>query len=110
MNNKLTSIIFLFFLCHIYTYAQNISFAYDNSGNRISRTIVLQTRSANCDDKETMYEDMIKERSIKIYPNPTSGLLRIELKGLGYEDPCKITLYSANGNLIQNLESSVDVV
>jgi hypothetical protein len=59
-------------------YAQRIEYAYDEAGNRISRKkeIVL-TKSA--ESPATIFTQELAKRTIKIYPNPTEGHLKVEI-------------------------------
>jgi hypothetical protein len=59
-------------------------FTYDNAGNRESRTVIL-LKSASISDTlqakqaKKPLEDFIGDQEIKIYPNPTKGLLRVQI-------------------------------
>jgi len=68
--------------------AQTISYAYDNAGNRISRTILLSTSPQGVKKAEdpVLVEYQIGERKITVYPNPTKGKLAVEITG-GNEKP-----------------------
>ena len=97
---------------------QSVSFTYDDAGNRTQRTIVLQqapqTR-ASVTETETQakletprYEDILGERKVIIYPNPTSGMLQIELQGYGKLGDVRLLLYNLQGSLllqVNNVES-----
>ena len=71
-----------------------ISFAYDSAGNRVSRTIDLgatqtvknggETEEFAFEKSEDFFTEVLAEKEIKIYPNPTRGQLRVAI--LGYED------------------------
>ena len=61
---------------------QNVSYAYDEAGNRVKREIVLQTRAAEESTNES-YSEMLNDRDIRIYPNPTEGQLTVEITGDG---------------------------
>ena len=81
------------------------SFTYDTSGNRLSRVIPL--KSAHIIGKDTLanqlktFDDVIGKQSVRIYPNPTKGNLKVELPN---PENRNITLqvYSSHGALIQN--------
>ncbi len=72
----------------------NINFAYDAAGNRVSRTINLSstksginggdTEKLSFEKSEDFFTEILAEKEIKIYPNPTRGQLRVDI--LGYED------------------------
>lgn len=63
-----------------------IGYSYDASGNRIKREIVMQVPKAmakqqNFSSDNQSFSDMLHDHSIKIYPNPTKGALRICISG-----------------------------
>ena len=67
----------------------NVQFSYDNGGNRTSRAIVIArggTRSVGTEETDSTQEqpftDIFADYTLKVYPNPTEGHLRIELDGL----------------------------
>ncbi|WP_461634291.1 T9SS type A sorting domain-containing protein [Labilibaculum euxinus] len=87
--------IFIILSCVIYGMSQNnINFAYDAAGNRVSRTINLSstksginggdTEKLSFEKSEDFFTEILAEKEIKIYPNPTRGQLRVDI--LGYED------------------------
>ncbi len=66
----------------------SISFEYDNAGNCTLKykTVVLGPQGAkknqNNDSIQTLpQKEMIGEREVLIYPNPTRGALKIEIRG-----------------------------
>jgi hypothetical protein len=103
----------LFFFCA--SRAQNVTYAYDAAGNRISRTIVVQTSSLRAAETEeevedveeeenveesTVYSEVLADLLIKIYPNPTRGLLHIEIENLPPGVNAEVALYHLSGKLI----------
>jgi len=114
--------IFFFFLI---TYlipnvlGQHVEYVYDAAGNRTQRKVITlpksspkeggMTKSSVTDpfqSSEAMatvserYEDMLGERKIVIYPNPTQGLLRIEYQGGGDLKNARLLLYDMQGKLL----------
>ena len=80
-----------------------VEFTYDNSGNRINRQVIVlksaRIASAGEDNQEQeVFEAMLDEREVQIYPNPTKGLLTIELGNLQQQD-ASIRVYSSGGQL-----------
>ena len=62
-------------------YTQSVSYSYDNAGNRTARAILLKAPQApNAPEAVTALSDLISERAILIYPNPTKGILSVEIK------------------------------
>lgn len=81
-------------------------FKYDANGNRTSRSITLknatiQNSTASSNQHEEAIGDMIGLRETKIYPNPTQGVLRIEI-GMADGEEANYTLHEINGKMILN--------
>jgi hypothetical protein len=86
-----------------------IVFEYDENGNRTSRVLVTeQLKSAIIDfpindnkklelakDKKDQFLDL--ETNIKVYPNPTKGLLRIEISDLPDGASTQLQLFDYSG-------------
>lgn len=81
--------------------AQNVSYTYDAAGNRIKREIVMRrngapTRGAKGETEE-VYSEMLSKKQVRIYPNPTSGLLKVEVLNVGNEESCTLRLFNSVG-------------
>lgn len=83
------------------------TFTYDASGNRTDRTILL-IKSAIINDtvsntqkpeQKQKIEDSIGFHVIKIYPNPTVGLLNVEIP-FKNEQKISIMVYDLNGKVL----------
>ncbi|MDR0864353.1 MAG: T9SS type A sorting domain-containing protein [Candidatus Symbiothrix sp.] len=90
--------------------AQTVYYNYDNSGNQVLRTIILPVPSSEREaDKEIpepiVQKDPISKIEITIYPNPTKGMLKIDLAGGEIPANARIQLYNTGGKLILNLPS-----
>ncbi len=59
--------------------------------------------------KQDSYSDLLSKKNIRIYPNPTSGILRIEVMGFAENDECTLTLYSTAGQLIERTQLTSSV-
>lgn len=95
-------------------YAERIRYGYDEAGNRISRQkeIVMSAKakgfvpdSAPEDEADawstpTQHEEMVADMKIIIYPNPTRGMLRVEISGAEVPLGAQIDLYSTLGSLV----------
>lgn len=82
-------------------FAQTIRYDYDGAGNRLTRYIVMSpNRVAKSTSIDEFLSDSLSERNIRIYPNPTQGLLRIRIDQLSEEDICSIRLFSLSGQQI----------
>lgn len=104
---------------------QQVSYSYDAAGNRIQRNVIFLSSKQNSsseDDaprtraevKETdifempRYEDMLGERKVVIYPNPTRGMLQIEFQGYGEMKEARLILYNMQGRMllqVNNIEA-----
>lgn len=85
-------------------YAQtNFKFGYDANGNRESRIVLksatIPTDSLSAKKTEQPIEDQIGLQQARIYPNPTKGLLKIDLPSLK-EEIATIILFDLNGKEI----------
>lgn len=87
----------------LYSYGQNkVEFAYDGSGNRIKREIVLaKTRSMEINGKTEPLSESIGERTINIYPNPTKGELSVSISEIGNNSEAGyVSLFDITGRMI----------
>ena len=96
----------LFLSFHL-VFPQNITYEYDNAGNRISRKLVTMLRSDVAEENEevTTYMEVIEDLEIKIFPNPTNGIIYIELQNLSNSSLADIALYQLSGMLIDRKEN-----
>jgi len=84
----------------------NYGFTYDASGNRLTRAVIL-LKSATISDTlqakkaEKILEDQIGLQKTRIYPNPTKGMLRIDLPSLTDQEAI-LKVYDQSGRLIMN--------
>lgn len=79
-----------------------LHYSYDNAGNRVKREIVMKTRSVSDNSDPEYYSEMLSDKDIRIYPNPTEGHLKIEIAGWDSADQGSLQLYNAVGQLILN--------
>ena len=91
----------LMLLCPMLQAQDKIKYSYDAAGNRISRTIVLAPRSAPVDEtKPVVHTEVFSDMQLKIYPNPTTGRLKVEISNLPEGHTAQIWLYAMSGKLI----------
>lgn len=98
----------LFFLASLSSQSQTIHYSYDAAGNRTSRTIVLGGGSKGSGDAKVEKkepEKLINDQTfpsgtIKIYPNPTHGLLEIEVPASDDNYELQIIVTDVNGRKI----------
>jgi len=100
MKQKHLFILILIFLCSINLTAQTtVVFAYDENGNRTSRSISVTQVSAKSDIDTTLTTD-IEELSVKIYPNPTKGKIFVETISLPENSKILANMYDTQGKMI----------
>lgn len=82
--------------------AQNVSFAYDEAGNRIKRELSIsapiKTKSRSSDADRPFY-DTVGERIIKITSN-SDGIINISVQNFEKHDNGSIEVYSMSGILL----------
>ncbi|SHF04092.1 T9SS type A sorting domain-containing protein [Dysgonomonas macrotermitis] len=95
----------IFILCLLisaYTHIQSqTSYSYDKSGNCNGRkTISLRSSIKPGSDKivEIFTDDIFS--NIKIYPNPTKGLLKIGIEDYNFTSSIDIAIYDLKGTLL----------
>jgi len=96
-------------------YAEQISYAYDKAGNRIKREIVINTRDYGTratdgkDMKDIFYSEMLSEKEIRVYPNPTVGDLSVEIIGYEDADKCSFQIFDMSGSRIASASAESPV-
>ncbi|MBQ3636702.1 MAG: T9SS type A sorting domain-containing protein [Bacteroidales bacterium] len=105
---------FVLALISIAVYSQSIEYGYDACGNRITRQIVLQQSNKSlfvAEQQDVFSEEVLSNSLVRIYPNPTHGLLKVtiqspdELKG-------SIEVFNSQGvriAYIANVEQENDI-
>ena len=104
--------LFTIIVCHSSLKAQDIQFDYDAAGNCILKykTIVLPSHikgSNRSDSTDVAPEsEIISDREVVIYPNPTKGALKIEIEGTTPEAPIQYILTDLSGKIISGARSA----
>lgn len=87
-------------------YSQRVEYTYDATGNVTSRKVIVMTRSAEVTaDKDTVarvQSDFLDKKEIKIYPNPTSGILYIKMSKFNPNSKLQLFLFDLSGRCIMN--------
>ena len=118
MNTKLVLSIFIFYLCINCLHGQTINYTYDENGNRTNRILVVeQYKSKGLNVPVEKLKDIpteIPKEELKevdkeiekgaeselktlIYPNPTKGVLKIEIVNLPLDSKTEARLYDLSG-------------
>ena len=88
--------------------AQNVNYTYDAAGNRTERVITLSSKSQSSKylNAATPLEDLLAERKVKIYPNPTKGILAVEIDNLEGDTKGEYSIHNAAGSLIKKQKAA----
>lgn len=99
---KRVSLFFLLVMSSLALSAQSkITYAYDAAGNRVRREILFEQSQSK--SQVTTYSDMLDERKIKIYPNPTEGELCVEVLGELDKNEGTVSVYISNGAVVSSV-------
>lgn len=95
---KILPIIFLLILCGALKAQNKIQYAYDAAGNRITRTLVIATKSLMTDEEPEVITETIGKREVKIY-SAIEGQITVEISTLEEMKKGIMTVYAfPNGN------------
>ncbi len=97
---KLHSIAVLMLLSTLPAIAQNaVYYSYDAAGNRVRREIVLNQQNAPQQPGPTAYytDRLSADYRIKIHPNASDGIVRIEVLSTGGRCEGAVTTFNASG-------------
>jgi len=92
---------------------QKVEYTYDDAGNRTTQYIIrfggketndedednIKTKSVEEEEQE-VFKHNFGEREIHVYPNPTKGLLTIEIWKGNFEENYRLVLYDSSGKLL----------
>lgn len=111
MKRIIFTIIGSTFLLHVQSQiALPRAYEYDNAGNRIVRKVIElpmpnnmynDTESNNvCHVDNIYYIDNVQDYTIKIYPNPTSSLIYVDIEGDNADKNATLSVYNISGSLL----------
>ena len=98
-----TSIFILLLSIAMNISAQSVSYSYDNAGNRTARRTFTMSKSPSAPEQTiTAIPDIIAEKSVVIYPNPTKGIVTVEIKDYTDKLQAEFRLTDLSGRTITN--------
>lgn len=106
---KKTLIFILLLTSAINSIGQSATYAYDNAGNRTARVFSMSPAPAQPGSPTsaiTSLSDMIAEKSIIIYPNPTKGILYVEIKDYTDKLKAEFRLSDMSGRTVINRKAN----
>ena len=89
--------------------AQKVGYDYDLAGNRITRKVVALDNPNYAKqhvDPPAPVEELLGERKITVYPNPTRGSLAVEITGGDQKDQMILSVFSSQGVQLQNIKTT----
>ena len=88
-------------LCVWAVHAQTVVFEYDNGGNRVRREALAapQAQPAKALQEKPDASPMLTD-GISIGPNPTTGIVKVEITGFGTGSVASICVYNTSGQLL----------
>ena len=100
-------ILFFFVIISVFSIsAEDLSYGYDNVGNRVIRQVVtlrnFTKSNVTNNDTSIIITNKILQTEIQIFPNPTQKLLQIRFSNLSDNNKTEITLYNSAGVVMQN--------
>ncbi|RKT58296.1 putative secreted protein (Por secretion system target) [Coprobacter fastidiosus NSB1 = JCM 33896] len=104
MKNKIFSVLFILILSGN-GYAQTpIRYEYDRIGNVILRyKISVQNLQRTIQEKTSgTNPEPIAGKAMKVYPNPTRGVVKIVFSGMGDAIDIQTRLYNSKGSLLKS--------
>ncbi len=110
-------LLILVFLSSALYAQQTVKFEYDLAGNRVLRTLdTKKSTEAEVDSlfkAEVIHDKTIGDNLVKVYPNPTYGLVNIEFLEIS-EGPSTYSLTDQNGRQVMNgktinLSNTIDI-
>ncbi len=106
--------LFILIAIPFYVYSQT-TYLYDENGNRTARIIDLGKdleTIANFNDSlqgepepPKPLQETMGEATVKIYPNPTQGLLILESQGFDMDKLPEYEVYTLSGSLLMRVEA-----
>jgi len=98
--------ILILFLCQLSAFSSNdLTFTYDASGNRISRTSAVERNAKITDQNQQngfVTDSTLTNNVITIYPNPTAGHLAIDIKNLKETQKVSLLVLDLKGQVLMN--------
>ncbi|GHU71852.1 hypothetical protein FACS189413_14090 [Bacteroidia bacterium] len=103
--------LYLLFFTTIPLFAQEVGYYYDEAGNRTERAIwftsTTTTNSLRSSQAISAMEDIVARQAIKIYPNPTDGVLAVEIVDFSGDLQADLYLFDASGKeILRQLSAS----
>lgn len=107
MNKIYYIIVFLLSYSFIASQTTNVEFNYDADGNMILRKIIVVPSNIKGNpNQDDVISEEIGQQKIKIYPNPTNGIIKLYISEIDDLLNNYCLIYSLNGTLLLNKKIS----
>ncbi|MEZ5198781.1 MAG: T9SS type A sorting domain-containing protein [Bacteroidales bacterium] len=120
MKEQIITTIWLLTSLALYSQTNTIEFTYDNAGNRTERHVIEmkspenKTGEQQNEELEKVFAEQMGEQEVRIYPNPTKGLLMVEIKGRkdatnlpagkSWQAGARMELYGSEGKMVYSID------
>ena len=97
---------------NVFSQNNRVNYTYDAAGNRLSGLSSQLRMAAVADyededaDTQEIYFDEINQSNIRIYPNPTKGILKVEITPATEGSPIHIQMYDMWGRIFVNEQNA----
>ncbi|MEA4967235.1 MAG: T9SS type A sorting domain-containing protein [Bacteroidaceae bacterium] len=101
MNKIYCIIVLLLSYSFIASQTTNVEFNYDADGNMILRKIIVVPSNIKGNpNQDDVISEEIGQQKIKIYPNPTNGIIKLDISEIDDLLNNYCLIYSLNGTLL----------
>ena len=119
-KTKLKMLVFALLVGAATPASAQIYYSYDAAGNRTSKTITLTKTMKNMArpdtvivaesepfiyDMDELQNDVLGKAEIKIYPNPTQGVLRVDISGVELSTTDQIEIFNGKVHLVKSVSN-----
>ncbi|MDA3780379.1 MAG: T9SS type A sorting domain-containing protein [Bacteroidales bacterium] len=112
-------IILIAFVAYTSSYAQQLEYTYDAAGNRIKREYIILPQPPpikSVQDSSAVEPSIVSfgEMEIRIFPNPTKGMLMLQIANMPEQANCQLILVDMLGrevfsSVVTDRETQIDL-
>ena len=97
----------MFWVTLAFSQTYKVEYTYDQAGNRKSRVVItINSRSFSADEEETPLQQELKKCKVTIYPNPTRGLLNIDISNGEDHSSYNVAIFSSSGQKLLEVKQT----
>lgn len=108
---RVVLIIVIFLSSFLCVHGQVVGYSYDASGNRIERKLINMTTKSGAvaTEDEDELADILCDIEYSIYPNPTTGILKVKITNKPVDEAIMVGLYRIDGTLIHERAHTTEI-